>query len=61
MDVVFALAHNEGVSPVGVSLRKDVPQAGSKEADRILGIDTGNLLSERRSDDGTVREENFKA
>ncbi|KAI0771581.1 general substrate transporter [Trametes elegans] len=38
MDVVFALAHNEGVSPVGVSLRKDIPPAGSPEADEILGI-----------------------
>ncbi|EJC98736.1 general substrate transporter [Fomitiporia mediterranea MF3/22] len=38
MDVVFALAHNEGVSPVKVSLRKDVPRAGSREADEILGI-----------------------
>ncbi|KAG1814728.1 general substrate transporter [Suillus subaureus] len=40
MDVVFALAYNEGVSPVDVSLRKDVPLAGTPEADRILGIDT---------------------
>ncbi|KAG1817366.1 general substrate transporter [Suillus variegatus] len=40
MDVVFALAYNEGVSPVQVSLRKDVPLAGSPEADRILGIET---------------------
>lgn len=39
MDVVFALAYNEGVSPVTVSLRKDVPLAGSPEADRILGFD----------------------
>jgi hypothetical protein len=39
MDVVFALAYNEGVSPVQVSLRKDIPLAGSPEADRILGID----------------------
>lgn len=38
MDVVFALAYNEGVSPVGVSLRKDVPAAGTPEADIILGI-----------------------
>ena len=38
MDVVFALAYNEGVSPVKVSLRKDVPPAGSPEADEILGI-----------------------
>ncbi|KAH7924025.1 general substrate transporter [Leucogyrophana mollusca] len=38
MDVVFALAYNEGVSPVEVSLRKDVPLAGSPEADRILGV-----------------------
>ncbi|KAG1880212.1 general substrate transporter [Suillus subluteus] len=40
MDVVFALAYNEGVSPVAVSLRKDVPLAGTPEADRILGIET---------------------
>lgn len=40
MDVIFALAHNEGVSPVGVSLRKDIPLAGSPEADKILGIET---------------------
>jgi hypothetical protein len=39
MDVIFALAYNEGVSPVGVSLRKDIPLAGSVEANRILGLD----------------------
>ncbi|KAF9452432.1 general substrate transporter [Macrolepiota fuliginosa MF-IS2] len=38
MDVIFALAHLEGVSPVTVSLRKDIPAAGSPEADRILGF-----------------------
>lgn len=38
MDVVFAVAYNEGVSPVGVSLRKDLPLAGSPEADEILGV-----------------------
>ena len=41
MDVVFALAYNEGVSPVAVSLRKDVPPAGSAEADEILGLTNG--------------------
>ncbi|CDO76544.1 hypothetical protein BN946_scf184982.g3 [Trametes cinnabarina] len=51
MDVVFALAYNEGVSPVKVSLRKDVPPAGSPEADEILGI-TGH--------DGSVREDAFR-
>lgn len=39
MDIVFALAYNEGVSPVGVSFRKDLPAAGSPEADRILGYE----------------------
>lgn len=38
MDVIFALAYNEGISPVAVSLRKDIPLAGSAEADRILGF-----------------------
>ena len=38
MDVIFALAHLERVSPVAVSLRKDIPSAGTPEADRILGF-----------------------
>ncbi|KAI0693572.1 general substrate transporter [Cytidiella melzeri] len=38
MDVIFAMAYKEGVSPVTVSLRKDVPAAGTLEADEILGI-----------------------
>ncbi|EKM59406.1 uncharacterized protein PHACADRAFT_137121 [Phanerochaete carnosa HHB-10118-sp] len=38
MDVIFALAYREGVSPVGVSLRKDLPSAGTPEADEILGV-----------------------
>ncbi|KAH0826914.1 general substrate transporter [Lanmaoa asiatica] len=38
MDVIFAIAHKEGKSPVQVSLRKDLPAAGSPEADRILGL-----------------------
>ena len=41
MDVVFALAYNEGVSPVTVSLRQDVPLAGTPEADEILGLKAG--------------------
>lgn len=39
MDVIFAIAYNEGISPVAVSLRKDIPRAGSAEANRILGLD----------------------
>ncbi|ESK91800.1 sugar transporter stl1 [Moniliophthora roreri MCA 2997] len=39
MDVIFALAHTENVSPVKVSLRKDIPAAGTPEADRILGVE----------------------
>ncbi|KAJ4482648.1 general substrate transporter [Lentinula lateritia] len=43
MDVVFALAYLENVSPVTVSLRKDVPPAGSPEAERILGLQAGSI------------------
>lgn len=42
MDVIFALAYNEGVSPVAVSLRKDIPLAGSPEANIILGVDSAS-------------------
>jgi hypothetical protein len=41
LDVVFALAHTTGEDPVKVSLRKDIPLAGSREADEILGVSTG--------------------
>lgn len=50
MDVIFAVAYLEGVSPVGVSLRKDLPLAGSPEADKIMGYDS-HLKSEGRSFD----------
>lgn len=59
MDVVFALAHNEGVSPVGVSLRKDVPKAGTPEADIILGLDPNRTLKRREGstpDSNSVNE-----
>lgn len=46
MDVIFAVAHLEGVSPVAVSLRKDLPLAGSAEGDRILGYKPGVNSSE---------------
>ena len=52
MDVIFALAHKEGVSPVGVSLRTDVPAAGTPEADAILG----GALRARRPDAREERE-----
>lgn len=39
MDIIFAVAY-EGVSPVNVSFRKDLPKAGSFEANEILGFST---------------------
>ncbi|KAA1466224.1 general substrate transporter [Dentipellis sp. KUC8613] len=40
MDLIFAIAYKENISPVKVSFRKDLPLAGSPEADEILGVDT---------------------
>jgi len=37
LDLIFAIAHEEGVSPVKISLRGDIPEAGSPEAEAILG------------------------
>lgn len=59
MDVVFALAHNEGVSPVKVSLRRDVPRVGTREADIILGI-TNKPRIEGPSSPSNTREEYVK-
>lgn len=50
MDVIFAVAYLEGVSPVGVSLRKDLPLAGSPEANLILGYEP-SMQSEGSSSD----------
>jgi hypothetical protein len=47
MDIIFALAHKEGVSPVTVSLRKDLPAAGTPEADEILGISLPDEKNEK--------------
>lgn len=53
LDIIFALAHDEGISPVKVSLRGDIPRAGTKEAEEILGRAerprTGNTLSRKVS------------
>ena len=59
MNVIFALAYKEGVSPVGVSLRKDVPAAGTPEADEILGVTvprrrTRNAETEKEEDERNV-------
>ncbi|KAH9938532.1 general substrate transporter [Fomitopsis serialis] len=51
MDVIFALAYNEGVSPVGVSLRKDVPPAGTPEADEILGVRSARSSTSKEEDE----------
>jgi len=40
MDIIFAIAYNEGISPVKVSLRKNIPLAGSAEAERIMGFES---------------------
>lgn len=52
MDVIFALGYLEGVSPVSVSLRKDIPAAGSPEADKILGRE-----GSQSSHEGSVLED----
>ena len=48
MDVIFAVAYKEGVSPVAVSLRRDVPEAGTPEADEILGIKRSDSNGEKK-------------
>ncbi|KZT28010.1 general substrate transporter [Neolentinus lepideus HHB14362 ss-1] len=45
MDIIYAVAYNEGVSPVKVSFRKDLPEAGSPEADEILGLSAMRMRS----------------
>lgn len=57
MDIIFAIAYKEGKSPVQVSLRKDLPAAGSPEADRILGLgDAAEEVVVRNEEGNEVRE-----
>ncbi|KAI0321836.1 general substrate transporter [Amylostereum chailletii] len=42
MDIIFAIAYHEKISPVKVANRTDLPVAGSPEADAILGITPSN-------------------
>jgi len=37
LDIIFALAHEEGKNPVSISLSGNIPEAGTPEADVILG------------------------
>ncbi len=54
MDVIFALAYKEGVSPVQVSLRKDLPAAGTPEADEILGLSASSQTNRGSTETPTV-------
>ncbi|KAI0033759.1 general substrate transporter [Vararia minispora EC-137] len=45
MDILFAVAYREGVSPVSVAKRDDLPIAGTPEADEILGISVSQPIS----------------
>jgi len=53
LDIIFALAHDEGKNPVSVSKTGDIPEAGSKEAEMILGRQVVPGLSEKRSRRGS--------
>ncbi|KAF7433183.1 hypothetical protein PC9H_005132 [Pleurotus ostreatus] len=57
MDVIFAYAYNHGLSPVAVSLRKDIPQAGTPEADRILFPDDDQDDETHMRAQGHVKEQ----
>jgi hypothetical protein len=37
LDIIFALAHEQGISPVTISKSGEIPEAGSPEAEAILG------------------------
>jgi len=54
LDLIFAIAHNEGRNPVTVSRSGDIPEAGTIEAERALGRDSGHTGPE--SKDGVPRK-----
>ncbi|BEI81608.1 hypothetical protein CcaverHIS002_0207680 [Cutaneotrichosporon cavernicola] len=52
LDIIFAKAHNERRNPVTVSLEGDIPPAGSREAEQILGR---TIRAEKMEDGGFGR------
>ncbi|KZO96920.1 general substrate transporter [Calocera viscosa TUFC12733] len=55
MDIIFAVAYAEGISPVTVSLRKDLPSAGSAEADEVLGLKKHDRPSSLKEEGGKAQ------
>jgi hypothetical protein len=57
LDLIFAVAHDEGKNPVTVSKSGNIPEAGSREAEMILGRQVAPALSEknRRGSQGAVK------
>jgi hypothetical protein len=51
LDLIFAIAHDEGRNPVSVSRSGDIPEAGTIEAERALGRHAGP-----KSGDGVPRK-----
>lgn len=47
LDIIFALAHDQGKNPVWVSKSGDIPHAGSREAEAILGRSSHPDMSEK--------------
>jgi hypothetical protein len=47
LDIIFALAHDQGKNPVWVSKSGDIPHAGSREAEAILGRSSNPDMSEK--------------
>ncbi|ORX35673.1 general substrate transporter [Kockovaella imperatae] len=48
LDIIFAIAHEEGKSPVAVSLSGNIPEAGSQEAEAILGRSNQSKPNEKQ-------------
>jgi len=43
LDIIFAMGHEQNKSPVWISTKGDIPEAGSPEAQRILGRQPGKI------------------
>ena len=53
LDLIFALANVEGKNPVAISKSGNIPEAGSREAEIILGRQRPEGLSQKRSRRGS--------
>lgn len=61
LDIIFALAHDQGKNPVAISLSGNIPEAGSPEADAVLGRSSGRSSNDDDAGEVAAKKQGLKS